>query len=148
MFALERRVNSGVALHVAGSKQWVIMHQLDVPFMAKFMSMLVSVYLIDTLVSVIWHDRSGNHRHKQPPHKTPAAQERHERGGGAALSGSLICDRSAAGVKASPRLVGQPKWGNCSWHEAPGADRWMCARSESCALSTRENLLLLFLKNS
>lgn len=86
------------------------MHQLDVPFMAKFISMLVSVYLIDTLVSV----RSGNHRHKQPPHKTPAAQERHERGGGAALSGSLICDRSAAGVKASPRLVGQPKWGNCS----------------------------------
>lgn len=59
------------------------MHQLDVPFMAKFMSMLVSVYLIDTLVSV----RSGNHRHKQPvlcrpPHKTPAAQERHEGGGG------------------------------------------------------------------
>lgn len=72
------------------------MHQLDVPFMAKFMSMLVSVYLIDTLVS----DRSGNHRHKQPPHKSPAAQARHE-GGGAALSGSLICDRSAAGVKAS-----------------------------------------------
>lgn len=63
------------------------MHQLDVPFMAKFMSMLVSVYLIDTLVSVIWHDRSENHRHKQPllcrpPHKTPAAQEWHEGGGG------------------------------------------------------------------
>lgn len=65
------------------------MHQLDVLFMAKFMSMLVSLYLyicilwIHLPVSVIWHDSSGNHRHKQPLlFRCPAAQEKHEGGGG------------------------------------------------------------------
>lgn len=107
------------------------------------------VYVYVGICVSYWRDRSGNQRHKQPllfrpPHKSPAAQERSERG--AALSGSLICDRSAAGAKASPRLVGQPKWGNCSWHEAPCADRWVCARSESWALSSKKNLLLLLSK--